>query len=113
MADDILEKLENFDITDELLDGDFLLNAVGIAAGPAGMALITAVKQAKQMYDMADKLTQVIGEICDDPNNTADASMFSEKMRDKLTEEQKAVMEKVVSINNSNLNLDLYSDGWA
>ena len=105
---DLIEKIENLDFDDELLTNEeLLLNAAGLimggTAGPAGLALIAAIRQANNLKNITNTLTDLVKQVCDDPNLNVDNSYFKENLKNKfLISEQKNILEKI----SKSINLD-------
>jgi len=113
MSEELINKIENLDISDDFLDNEILLGAVGLTMGPAGLALISAVKKVKQLTELSNSLTECISQICDDPSNTVDKSMFSQVMGEKMSDEQKEMFSKMSAANNGDFSLVEKNDDWA
>lgn len=113
MSQEILDKIENLQVSDDILDNELLLGAVGLTMGPAGLALISAVKKVKELTELSNSLTECINSICDDPETNVDKSMFSSVMSSKMSDEQKQLFGKMSAANNGDFSLVEKNDDWA
>jgi len=114
---DIIQKIQNFDLNDEtLLDENLILNAVGLALGPpgiAGIALLTAIKKANQMNSVINNLVEVMKDICNDSDISIDETKIKELLDKKVHHDNKEVLSKIAKFYDLDIVDVTIDERWA
>jgi L-cysteine desulfidase len=114
---DLIQKIQNFDLDDEtLLDENLILNAVGLALGPpgiAGIALLTAIKKANQMNSVISNLVEVIKDICNDSDIDINETKIKELLNKKIQNNNKEVLSKIAKYYDLDIVDITIDERWA
>jgi hypothetical protein len=115
---DLIEKIENLDFDhEEFLDKDFLMTAVGLAAGaatgPAGLALVTALSKANQLNNIMNVLIELIDKICKNPDINIDNSYFKKELENVLSDDNKKILRRVTEMKNIDIVNAQIDERWA
>lgn len=115
MIDDIIDKIENLEFDDNFFnDNELLLNALGLALGPTGLVLITAIKKANQLNSVTNGLVSIIKKVCDDSSINIDNSFFKENLNHILTDNmEKEILNKISKSKNIDLIEIPTDERWA
>lgn len=115
MIDDIINKIENLEFDDDFFnDNELLLNALGLALGPSGLVLITAIKKANQLNSITSVLVNTIKKACDDSNINLDNKFFKDNLKYMLTDDiEKEILSKISKSKNIDLIEIQTDERWA